>query len=222
MTNRKCADICSLYKYEYSATSDGYICYCLTEKADLEFKFDASKCNVPCIGNSSESCGGDTLYLNTLHEISYEIVEVPFILKLNYSYTNYSLECYNITQADTTMQTTVNLAETSLASTPSNDVSLVNETEVYGNMSNQVTADDLSQANLNDLTSLTTEENFDDVGDTNFLNEYYIQIVEECRNISQTYWVAENLTTNLTNLSMLNQGLRIYLIFIYFTFEFKL
>lgn len=69
------------------------MCYCLNSISTLGVSVNSSLCDIPCDGDSNDHCGGNTLYLNTLYQISNQIIEKPFIEEVNMVYTNLTQNC---------------------------------------------------------------------------------------------------------------------------------
>jgi len=58
VTNTKCVAYCNQRGYSMAGTEYGGQCFCANTLAKGSSKLDDSKCNMPCEGDSSETCGG--------------------------------------------------------------------------------------------------------------------------------------------------------------------
>ena len=58
VTSTSCATYCSQLGYSYAGTEYAGECFCANSLPSGAKKLDQSKCNMPCKGDSSQSCGG--------------------------------------------------------------------------------------------------------------------------------------------------------------------
>ncbi|EGG19701.1 WSC domain-containing protein [Cavenderia fasciculata] len=60
LTNGRCISHCARNLYKYAGSEYGNICYCGNKYGYYGKADNASECHVPCKGNTSEVCGGDS------------------------------------------------------------------------------------------------------------------------------------------------------------------
>ena len=67
----RCGNNCKKEGYPYFALSGtsyaGRVCVCLAAKLDEDLKLELSRCNVPCLGDSSTMCGGGYFIASVYH-----------------------------------------------------------------------------------------------------------------------------------------------------------
>ncbi|KIN04658.1 hypothetical protein OIDMADRAFT_156821 [Oidiodendron maius Zn] len=58
MTVRMCITFCDSDDYVYAGVEYGQECYCSYHMSNVSAQLNQSDCDLPCAGNSSETCGG--------------------------------------------------------------------------------------------------------------------------------------------------------------------
>ncbi|KAL1310912.1 hypothetical protein AAFC00_001139 [Neodothiora populina] len=57
-STKSCLDFCAAGSFQYAGLEYGQECWCSPYLSTLSVQLDASECNLACVGNTSEICGG--------------------------------------------------------------------------------------------------------------------------------------------------------------------